>query len=194
MMKRMMNSMKSQYMRVPSYGNNQAKTAKSSSVASHLTDSYAVRGAAGGIESIQTGAKRLIEINRKDRSALKDSDKIIVKVKEVGEGLSQLALAAKNRKREDLIMWGRKIHGTVAEIIKELRRIASTCRDPILQDKIYKQIAALSNFSIQLKILSAVKASNIDSDKDTEQLVSVATSLEKVLADSISTVNSVALL
>jgi hypothetical protein len=182
----------------PKTASNGNSASKKSSAGNFLDDGmsqYTSKdGNARGFDSIQDGANKLIKINQKDRSALKDNDKIIVSCKAIGEGLQKLALAAKQKKREELILSGKGVYSSVAEFIKELRRIAANCRDPILQDKLYKQINALSNFSIQLKILSAVKASSIDSEKDSDQLVSVATSLEKVMADSVSTVNAVALL
>jgi hypothetical protein len=104
--------------------------------------------------------------------------------------LQRLAEAARSGNKEKLLVTGREIGSYVNQMCAELQKVVARCKDPKMADKINRSLQALKNFSIQLKIVSAVKAASREGDsKDADdQVISVVTSLGNSLSDCLGAV------
>eukprot|EP00727_Mastigamoeba_balamuthi_P009624 m51a1_g5284 hypothetical protein (1501) ;mRNA; r:182333-188861 len=106
------------------------------------------------------------------------------------EAMNKLADAAREGRRQQLLVTGREIGAYVAQLCKELQKVADRCKDPVYHDKITRSLQALRNFSVQLKIVSAVKAASREGESNDadEQIKSVVTSLGRALSESLTAV------
>ncbi len=59
-----------------------------------------------------------------------------------------------------MLISGRAISTHITRLTTEIKAVAASCKDPVLQDKLIKHAQTLRNFSIQLKILASVKAAS----------------------------------
>lgn len=73
-------------------------------------------------------------------------------------------------------------------LITEIKSIAARCKDAVLQDKLLRHAQALRNYSVQLKILAAVKAASNDDSASNAQLATITEALGNVLTDVSITV------
>lgn len=121
------------------------------------------------------------------------NDPVTIHTRNIALALSQLAQAAKNGKRQEMIQAGRDAAQHINSLCNELSLMASKCSDPRTKDRLLRAIQAMKNYSTQLKILTSVKAgSPSGADADTEdQLISVARSLGASLAESMSCVYTI---
>lgn len=107
----------------------------------------------------------------------------------LAEQIKRMAQAARSNQRQQMLVCGRAIAAYIASFCTELRALADRCKDPTFQDKMYRSAAALKNFSVQLKILSAVKAASATDDSDADdQIISVTQSLGKSMADALKSI------
>jgi len=151
------------------------------------------RGGGGGFGAIEAGGSKIV-VQAKERPAMASRyPNILAATTHIGEELKKLGAAAQAGRKQELIEAGKNVRQYVMDYTKELKSVAANCRDPVMQDKLYKQITALQNFSIQLKIMASVKASSTDASSDT-QLVFIANNLQQIMSQSLSTVTSVILL
>jgi len=68
--------------------------------------------------------------------------------------------------------------------------MSNKCPDPSLKERLLKSTQALQNFSIQLKILSSVKAASTTPDPDADQQLAIITqNLGRMLNSTISDVH-----
>lgn len=121
---------------------------------------------------------------------LGEGDPVTILIRAIAAELGKLADAAKAGKRQDMIMAGKNACLRINELHKLLGTYADRCRDPITKERLLRSMQAMKTFSVQLKILTAVKAaSGKNKDADTEeQLVNVAKSLGNALNESVSSV------
>lgn len=102
----------------------------------------------------------------------------------IAELMVLLSKAAKQKPmdKKEVILLSRQIAEAVNHVDKAARDVAATCKDTKLRESLLAYAAPLKNYGVQLKILTAVKASTSDDDKSTkQQLVSCA----KGIANSV---------
>jgi len=121
---------------------------------------------------------------------LGEGDPVTLLIRAIATELGKLADAAKAGKRQDMVMAGRNACARINELHALLKTYADKCSDPRTKERLLRSMQAMKTFSVQLKILTAVKAaSGKNKDADTEdQLVSVAKSLGNALNESVSSV------
>lgn len=105
--------------------------------------------------------------------------------------LERLANAAQDNRRQDVLVCGRSIAAIVNQICDTLRSTAKESTNPLVQDKLLKSSQALKNYSIQLKILTSVKAaSNVDNNVDADdQLASMTRALGGALSEGLKAID-----
>eukprot|EP01113_Clastostelium_recurvatum_P034765 TRINITY_DN475_c0_g1_i1.p1 TRINITY_DN475_c0_g1~~TRINITY_DN475_c0_g1_i1.p1 ORF type:complete len:1458 (+),score=534.71 TRINITY_DN475_c0_g1_i1:108-4481(+) len=74
--------------------------------------------------------------------------------------LQKLSDADRTGSRQDLVVTGRAIAAIINKYCEELRKVASACRDPVLQDKLMRNAQALKNYGTQVKIMASVRAAS----------------------------------
>jgi hypothetical protein len=58
----------------------------------------------------------------------------------------------------------RRIHALVGQVGVNSKAVADMCKDPILRDQVMSVTHAINNISVQLKIITAVKAAGGTTD------------------------------
>jgi len=76
----------------------------------------------------------------------------------IGKLMALLSEASRNKHKGDMIKYAREISSAVKNINAQAVEQAAKCTHPILRDNLIIPSQAASNFSVQLKIISAVKA------------------------------------
>ena len=88
--------------------------------------------------------------------------------------LAKLAESVRSGKKSEFLVSARKIAALVNAYNLEITKMANSCRDPELKQRMIDNGQALKNFSVQLKILASVKAASSGSDgKDAESQLGV---------------------
>jgi len=137
-------------------------------------------------EKIQRVAEEVEEVNQ----AAKHSGDILG-IGSLAQLFAQLAEAARIGDRSKIIIIGRQIHTMIALLAAKLRKLANTCKDKYLKDRLLRLIDPLRNYSTQLKILCSVKAATNKPDADADQqLANVTKSLGNIISESVRTVDT----
>jgi len=123
----------------------------------------------------------LIEIDIQSRAT--DNDTLSIVSRDLAAELQRFAKADQERRRQDMLVSGRAISSHILRLITEIKNLASQCKDAVLQDKLIRHAQALRNFSVQLKILAAVKAASNDDSVNNAQLATITEALGNVLTD-----------
>lgn len=77
-----------------------------------------------------------------------------------------------------VIVISRRIHTLVGQVGVNSKVVADMCKDPILKDQVMSITHAINNISVQLKIITAVKAAGGTTDNSVKaQLVKCAKGL-----------------
>jgi hypothetical protein len=106
--------------------------------------------------------------------------------KNIAVAMEQLSLAAQKGSKRDMILSARNIANMVHQIEEFSSDIASKCSDLILRKQLLGISQAPKNFSIQLKIICAVKDSNVEHDPMAEaQLVVCAQGLANSVIQTV---------
>jgi len=86
--------------------------------------------------------------------------------------------AATRGANSEVIVISRRIHALVGQVGVYAKAVADMCKDPILKDQVMSITHAINNISVQLKIITAVKAAGGTQDNSVKaQLVKCAKSL-----------------
>ena len=128
--------------------------------------------------------------NHLSLSELGEGDEVTILIRAIAAELSKLADSAKAGERQNMVQAGRNACQRINELHKLLGTYANRCKDPRTKERLLRAMQAMKNYSVQLKILTAVKAaSGKEKDADTEdQLVSVAKGLGNALNESVTSV------
>merc|ERR1712137_1442532 len=128
--------------------------------------------------------------NNMDLLDLGEGDPVTILIRSIAKELTNLADAAKVGNRQNMVMAGRNACTRINELHALLKTYADRCKDPRTKERLLRSMQAMKNFSVQLKILTAVKAaSGKNKDADTEeQLISVAKGLGNSLNESVNSV------
>eukprot|EP00727_Mastigamoeba_balamuthi_P000611 m51a1_g10547 hypothetical protein (1163) ;mRNA; r:26595-30557 len=115
-----------------------------------------------------------------------------IDVSALTDAMKRLAEAARNGQREHLVVTAREIAALIAKICAELEAVADRCRDPRFKDRIKRSLMALRNFSVQLKIVAAVKAATKEGEcgEVDEQVICVVNSIGISLNESLVAVQN----
>eukprot|EP01126_Amoeba_proteus_P047236 TRINITY_DN5382_c0_g1_i14.p1 TRINITY_DN5382_c0_g1~~TRINITY_DN5382_c0_g1_i14.p1 ORF type:complete len:356 (+),score=70.72 TRINITY_DN5382_c0_g1_i14:2306-3373(+) len=113
--------------------------------------------------------------------------------KDIGFHLTQIAKSARVGNKQGMLQEARAASTKINELCKLLRsRAASSPKNPqerVIQDRMIRAAQALQNFAMQLKILTSVKASSVDVDKDTdESLSSIVRGIGKAIQEGLISV------
>jgi len=121
---------------------------------------------------------------------LGEGDPVTILIRSIAKELTNLADAAKAGNRQNMVMAGRNACARINELHALLKTYADRCKDPRTKERLLRSMQAMKNLSVQLKILTAVKAaSGKNKDADTEeQLISVAKGLGNSLNESVNSV------
>jgi len=106
--------------------------------------------------------------------------------------LKRLAKAARSGNKQQLILSGRQCAFYINALAAQLKEMADKIpckneRERQQQSHLIRAFQGLRNYGTQLKILTSVKASSIEEDKDTdESLNSITRGIGKVITDGLS--------
>jgi hypothetical protein len=92
----------------------------------------------------------------------------------VSSHLGELASAARVGSRQNVLLQGKNVSNSIKEFCQQLRAYASKIpkrnrHEFEVQDRLIRTAQGLENICTQLRILTSVKATSIESDKDTDQ-------------------------
>jgi len=116
-----------------------------------------------------------------------DTDPVSVVNRDLAAELQRFAKADQERRRQDMLISGRAIGTHITRLVAEIKTVAASCRDPVLQDKLLKHAQTLRNMGIQLKILASVKAAASDDTSNNSQLAGLTQALGNILSDVSTT-------
>jgi len=129
--------------------------------------------------------------------ALKNSQPLIIEHKNlldiansIAMEMEVLSLAARNKSKKDMIASARKIASMISKIQEFSNEIARKCTDPRLRQELLAICRVPSNFSVQLKIISAVKDTTGDDPSAELQLVTCATGLANSVIQTVKAAES----
>lgn len=108
--------------------------------------------------------------------------------------LEKLAAAARAGQRQAMLVSSRNVAAQLQKVIEEINQTIKAMgnKNPKEQDRLHRAAQALRNFGTQLKILTSVKAASIERDADAdESLLSITKGLGNVLAEAITTMDTV---
>ncbi|KAL6055033.1 hypothetical protein QOT17_017046 [Balamuthia mandrillaris] len=107
----------------------------------------------------------------------------------VAEEMIKLSEAANKGDKKTAIECARKIADYVKDLNRNTNEIAGKCKDPILRDQVLSVAGAVVNMSVQLKVITAVKAGSAENDPTIKaQLVRCA---EGLASNLVNTCNAV---
>jgi hypothetical protein len=91
----------------------------------------------------------------------------------LSSNLGELAGAARVGSRQNVLLQGKNVSNSIKEFCKELRAYASKIpkrnrHEFEVQDRLIRTAQGLENICTQLRILTSVKATSIETDKDTD--------------------------
>lgn len=107
---------------------------------------------------------------------------------EIARAMKLLSEIAKTGSKNELIMSARDIANYIAEVVKWANKCAEECSDPLLARELRDAASVAKNYSVQLKILCAVKA-GMDADDPTakKSLVICAQGMAKAVVNCVHT-------
>jgi len=116
-----------------------------------------------------------------------EQKKLLDIAREIGKEMELLSIAAQKGSIEDLIAISKKLAGMIDGVQKNAIEIANKCTDPILKEQLLAVCKVPKNFSVQLKIIAAVKAASLAKhDKSAEyQLVVCAQGLANSVIQTV---------
>jgi len=126
---------------------------------------------------------------------LLNKKKLLDIAREIGKEMELLSIAAQKGNIEDLIAISKKLAGMIDGVQKNAIDIASKCTDPILKEQLLAVCKVPKNFSVQLKIIAAVKAASLAKhDKSAEyQLVVCAQGLANSVIQTVKAAEAASL-
>lgn len=128
-------------------------------------------------------AVRSIELDEKD---LSPPAMLARAAKKLADAMKQLSELSKTGSTSEIIMLAREIANFVTEIVKWSSKCAEECSDPLMAAELRDSAAVAKNFSIQLKIICAVKAGTSADDPTTKKsLVICAQGLSKNVVNTV---------
>ncbi|KAK5584361.1 hypothetical protein RB653_005972 [Dictyostelium firmibasis] len=104
--------------------------------------------------------------------------------------MRDLSIAATSNDKKGMITCSKLLAEQVAIYLQQAKETASKCTDPKLKEQIITAAQAAKNFTVQLKIIAAVKAASEDDDASSnkQQLVKCAKGLAKAIVGTINAV------
>ncbi|KAH3766824.1 hypothetical protein Pelo_1318 [Pelomyxa schiedti] len=109
-------------------------------------------------------AANSIELQVSQSSANTPKTAVMGTASTLAEFIALLALSAKSKDRQGILDASKKIGELVKTFIEQAKQRAASCQDPRTQEQILSWCSAAQNFSVQLKILCAVKAASVNDD------------------------------
>jgi len=117
-------------------------------------------------------------VDMKEIDAKTPEGRLYLASRRIAEEMALMSQAAARGANSEVIVISRRIHALVAEVGANAKTVADQCKDPILRDQVVSITHAISNISVQLKIITAVKAAGGTTDNSVKaQLVKCAKGL-----------------
>ncbi|KYQ94436.1 putative actin binding protein [Tieghemostelium lacteum] len=109
---------------------------------------------------------------------------------DIGSILKNLSIAASSNDKVGMINCSKQLSEHVNTYLQQAKETAAKCTDPKLKEQIITAAQAAKNFTVQLKIIAAVKAASEDDDPSSNkaQLVKCAKGLAKAVVQTINAV------
>lgn len=117
-------------------------------------------------------------VNMKEINADTAEGRIYLAARKIAEEMALMSQAAARGANSEVIVISRRIHALVGQVGTNSKAVADACKDPILRDQVMSITHAINNISVQLKIITAVKAAGGTTDNSVKaQLVKCAKGL-----------------
>ena len=143
-----------------------------------------------GFMAVGAGAEELktlsLKAATKGAHLIPDTDPVVTGVRALGKQLALLSKSASNGDNASLLSAGKSIHEQMKAYSAELRKRAQQCKDPKIAHELITLSNQLKNWSVQLKILSSVKASSGGGKDSDKALISMAQEIERGLKNAPS--------
>ena len=115
-------------------------------------------------------------------------EKLLAATQGISAALMELATAAKEGNRTELIKRSALVASEIDKLVISLREIALTITDKRMQDRMNWLASMVKDLGTNLKILCSVKAAHETPDND-DQIISVVTSLKNIISESVDLTN-----
>jgi len=116
-------------------------------------------------DAIMMAASQLKSVTREvGAPAIPEQKELIEIAKAIAAEMEKLSIAAREGNKKEMITAARNIAGLVTKVQEFSGLIANKCLDPKLKEKLLQLSRVPKNFAVQLKIISAVKATSGDND------------------------------
>jgi len=129
-----------------------------------------------GKDAIAMAAQQLGKSARESkRTVIPEQQELLDIAKQIAEEMEKLSVAARNNDKKEMITAARNIAAMVAKIQTTGTQVADRCSDPKLKERLLNLCRVPKNFAVQLKIISAVKATSGETGGSAEaQLITCA--------------------
>jgi len=139
----------------------------------------AILAAAGNLKSATSSAQPAV---------IPEQQELLDIAKAIAAEMEKLSIAARNNNKGDLITAARNIAGMVGKIQENSNKIGAKCNDPKLKERLLALCRVPKNFAVQLKIITAVKASS--GENDHAAIAQLVTCAEGVANSVVATVKA----
>jgi hypothetical protein len=133
----------------------------------------------GPKDEIMQAAKQVeTVIQTKDIDESTPEGRVYAASRRIAQEMALMSQAAARGNNSEVILSSRRIHALIQIIQTNATVVSQMCKDPILRDQVMSMVHAISNISVQLKIITAVKAAGGPTDPTVKaQLVKCAKGL-----------------
>ncbi|EFA84300.1 putative actin binding protein [Heterostelium album PN500] len=134
-------------------------------------------------QKIQERTKDLVKDNSSEGKLYNTAQGIAGIMKDLSE-------AARSNDKKGMLTCSKMLSEQVNIYLQQAKETAAKCTDPKLKEQIITAAQAARNFTVQLKIIAAVKAASEDDDASTnkQQLIKCAKGLAKAVVQTINAV------
>jgi len=138
-------------------------------------------------------AKAALKITERTKDLAKDNTsegKLYSTAQGIAGLMKDLSIAAANNDKKGMIQCSKLLTEQVNLYLAQAKETAAKCTDPKLKEQIITAAQAAKNWTVQLKIIAAVKAASEDDDSTSnkQQLVKCAKGLAKAVVQTINAV------
>ncbi|KAF2070712.1 hypothetical protein CYY_007966 [Polysphondylium violaceum] len=138
-------------------------------------------------------AKAALKIAERTKNLAKDNTsegKLYSTAQGIAGIMRDLSIAAANNDKKGMIQCSKLLAEHITLYLQQAKETAAKCTDPKLKEQIITAAQAAKNWTVQLKIIAAVKAASEDDDSTSnkQQLVKCARGLAKAVVHTINAV------
>lgn len=145
-------------------------------------------------DAIMVAASNVSKVSREQKGVTPEHQELIDLANAIGKEMEKLSSSATQNNKKDMITISRNIAEMVQRIQGLSTSIANKCTDVKLKERLLSLCRVPKNFAVQLKIISAVKATSGDNDRTAEaQLIACAQGVSQSVVQVITAAGGAAI-